>query len=88
MSAREKLFEAMAGGWSLTQAESAGLRQVIDDALAVHAHELAEEVRRDALLIEDEGDCCRKYGLALARSIDPQKSAGPVRPTASEEQTA
>jgi hypothetical protein len=82
MSAREKLFEAMAGGWSLTQTESAGLYQIIDDALAVHAHELARQQRDwDA---EAEGYTDPQMAVyAVADLIDPEAddaSAGPVRP--------
>lgn len=74
MSAREKLFEAMAGGWSLTQTESAGLYRIIDDALAVHAHELAERQRASGV---DEycwgTDCCNQHG-GVADLIDPPTS--------------
>ena len=48
MTARDKIYNAMAGGWSLTQAEAARLYAVIDDCLAAHAHELAEQQRADA----------------------------------------
>lgn len=86
MSAREKLFETMAGGWSLTQTESAGLYQIIDDALAIHANELAERQRMWALDYVGDGDNSSydythavTLGAKLAADlIDP--SAGPVRP--------
>lgn len=47
-------------------------RAVINDMLRGFAHDLAEAQRADARLIEDEDNCCRKYGLALANLIDPE----------------
>lgn len=85
MSAREKLYEAMAGGWSLTRVEAANLYRVVDDVLGVHARELAEEIRRDAKSRHDrdfsDNRIFRLTGAqAAADLIDPAKSAGPVRP--------
>lgn len=83
MSAREKLFQTMAGGWSLTQAEAAPLYRAIDE----FAHELAEEQRAFA---KSEGvslgDDPYMVGLGdVIDVIDPHVGAGPVRPD--EEQT-
>jgi len=45
---------------------------VLRDMLDQFAHDLAEAQRADARLIENENDCCRKYGMVLADLIDPQ----------------
>lgn len=83
MSAREKLFETMAGGWSLTQRETANLYQEIDSALDIHARELAEQIRQDAQARHDRDFSDNRVfrlagGQQAADLIDP--SAGPVRP--------
>jgi hypothetical protein len=83
MSAREKLFQTMAGGWQLTQRETASLYQVIDSALDIHAHELAERIREDAQARHDRDFSDNRVfrlvgGQQAANLIDP--SAGPVRP--------
>lgn len=86
MSAREKLFEAMAGGWSLTHAEGDSLYRIVDDVLGVHAHELAEQQRMWALdYVGDGDDSSYDYTYAVtlgaklvADLIDPGVS--PVRP--------
>jgi hypothetical protein len=83
MNAREKLFDAMAGGWSLTQREAAKLYQVIDGVLDIHARELAEQIRQDAQARHDRDFSDNRVfrlvgGQQAANLIDP--SAGPVRP--------
>lgn len=82
MSAREKLYEAMAGGWSLTHPEAASLYRIVDDVLRVHAHELAEEQRA---FVKSEGvptgDDPYVVGVRdVIDLIDPHVGAGPVRP--------
>lgn len=81
MSARERLYEAMAGGWSLTQVEAASLYQTIDSVLGLHAHELAEQQRAWA---REHGMDIRNEDIVTVADvidlIDPHVSAGPVRP--------
>lgn len=69
VTVRDKFFEAMAGDWSLTQAETAELYTVIDANLAAHAHELAEKIRQDTTVMGEAGD---QYALAYAHVIDPE----------------
>ena len=79
MNARDKLYEAMAGGWSLTHAEAASLYRVVDDVLGVHAHELAEQ-QREALERGPGADWDYATGHRLADLIDPLAGASSVRP--------
>lgn len=75
MSAREELVSTLTDLWldrCGSQIERDSCRPDAEQLADAYAHELAEKQRADALLIEDEDDCCRKYGLALARSIDPE----------------
>ena len=87
MSARDKLYEAMASGWSLTHAEAANLYRVVDDVLSVHAHELAEEIRKQTArgnLIRPEHEDAWEAGLDCAADlIDPLDETG--KPKAGEE---
>lgn len=80
MSARDRLFEAMAGGWSLTHAEATVLYQIVDDVLGVHAHGLAERQRGalDGVMDRWLGQFHQDAFEELIAVIDPK--AAPVRP--------